>query len=331
MTTSSLHIPRGLRCGRLLLLGISFLLLGISCSRRLPVLEPEELRGAAAERARDLQALAGDLNGNPFHDRARINLFAEDRGFSEEFAGGWLLLDVARSPQTLFWLGIVKGERVVLQLSAADSLLLLDRRQHPDDGPSAKQRLLVVELDKTQLRLRDLVLAGSSRLLAEGPRHELRIRLGSAPSLLEATGKGGTPFRETTGSWRLEQERLIVDRGQGWKLDKARALDSPYRSLCAFLQAARGGRWRQAEAWTDPGRMFALPGGGHSSHFRANLKHSLPELLDSRVQLKAPPLGDFTVIEDLQGQRRWRVQFDRMPARRGERWVITRLERVLRP
>ncbi len=274
-----------------------------------------------------MERLAAQLSGDLQRDQSRINLLDPARHTVRRLAGGWLLDVRDTDARRLWWMDHrEKGGRLVF-LAKVDSLRLLDQLEDEKKaGPDGDTRLLLVRVTGDLAELGELKLDGSWKQLHSGPVGSWRIRHAERLSLLRADDSKKALFRESPGSWRLENERFILQQEGEWHLEKAHSLDSPYRCLGQFIDHARKGHWRRARALVDPTRLFSLPGSG-SVDFKASLKASLPKLLDRKLELKAPPLGDFSYFEDISGSYRWRVDFDQ--GRDG--WRIVRLERVLKP
>ena len=323
----------------LLLIG---LLLPLACSRRLPLIEEDTpLLEERPRLARDLLAASRDLDGSPEENLARLDLVEDRSAPVKPFAGGFLVLLRRGRRELLVWLGAGEQRGTSLLLCAGDSLKLLDRLESGAEGPQGRHRLLLWERRKEegaalkQLCRRDL--QGGVKILARAPVHRLRLE-SSGGAVLEAASEPAPCFVEGPDSWRMERRRAIRRTGQGWSLSAHEPLESPYRTLSSFLEAARRGRWKQAARHADLPQLLALPDGGWSRRLAATMKLSLPRLLDRRLALEAPPRGSLLRIEDLSGRRAWGVAFRFAEAEelrhRGEsranrgRWLLTRLERV---
>jgi hypothetical protein len=278
-------------------------------------------------RAADIERLAAQLTGDNQRDQARINLLDPARYTAMRLAGGWLLDVRDTDARRLWWMDHRQtGGRLVF-LAKADSLRLLDQLEDEQNaGPDGDTRLLFVRVTGSLAELGELKLDGSWKQRYEGLVGTWRIRNSDKLSLLKADDSKNGLFRESSGSWRLENERHILRQEGEWYLEKPHPLDSPYRCLGQFIYHARKGHWRRARALADPTRLFSPPDRGPVD-FKASLKASLPKLLDRKLELKAPPLGDFSYFEDISGSYRWRVDFEQ--GRDG--WRIIRLERVLKP
>jgi hypothetical protein len=329
------------RCARLVALGL--LMLAAACARRpLPLETDPALAGPDPFLGADLVLAGRDLTGDPLMDRARLDLVEGREGEPLPWAGGWLLqvrrrLDEglpgdSRPQALLLWLG-AGGERGQARLLArADSLRLLGVAE--GGGAAKDARLLLAERvrdgSREQRRLVQRHLDGTLRVLAA--RTPDRLDVEPAPLALRlAEDKDAPPFREGLGSWHLERRHPVLETETGWSLGEGEPLESPYRALSEFLQAARRGRWAAARERADLKRLLALPDGGWSPELEASLKAGVPELLRRRVLLSAPRKGPITRIEDLSGRLVWRVEL--LPsATPGEtRWRVGRLERVTRP
>ncbi len=334
--------------GKLFNLALSALaaaLLGLAgCARQpLPLDQDPALAGLDPFLGADLVLAGQALAGDPFVDRARLELIEGREGEPLPCGGGWLLqvrrtVDWTPAPgpesqALLVWLGAGAQRGRSRLVARADSLRLLALLGAV--GPPESARLLLLERGREEARpWRQLVrrdLQGGGRCLARAAADRLDWR--EQPAALRlAEEREARPFREGVGSWHLEVERPLVSGLEDWELGPARPVESPYRALAEFLDAARRGRWRQAARRADLTRLLALPDGSWSPELKASLEAGLPELLTRRVQLSAPRRGPLTRFEDLSGRLVWRVELDPRTGEGGEpRWMLVRLERVLRP
>jgi len=329
--------------GRILATLLALLLLAASCARKpLPLEEDPALAGPDPFLGADLVLAGRDLDGDPLRDRARLDLVEGREGEPLPCAGGWLLqvrrrlddgLPGGSRPQALLlWLGSGPRRGEARLLARGDSLRLLDLAEGDGDG---RARLLLAERVREGSReLRRLVqrrLDGKIRVLAS--RSPDRLDVEPVPLALRlAEEKDAPPFREGLGSWHLERRHPVVETEDGWVLGEGTPLESPYRALVEFLQAARKGRWSAARERADLKRLLALPDGGWSPELEASLKAGVPELLSRRVQLTAPRKGPITRLEDLSGRLSWRVELVAGAGAPGDtRWRVARLERITRP
>lgn len=306
------------------------------CSRSLPPLDAAStVLDGEPHLAGDLLALSRSLEGDADLDRARLALVEGLEGEPRAFAGGWLLQLRRESGALLVWAGAGAQRGLALRLATGDSLRLLRWQEDDRPGPRGHHRLLwlerVPEPAGARLRLVQGGLRGQLRALAEGRAEDCRWQAGAEPGWIEAEGGPAKGFREGPGRWSLERRRPLREGSSGWKLGSAEDLDSPYRCLVEFVEAARRGRWKRAEARADLSRLLALPGGGYSRRLGASLKLDAPELLDAGVRLEAPPCGPLRRLEAAGGRPAWRVEAERLPAERGdgESWRLVRLERIV--
>lgn len=312
------------------------LLLLAACAGRRSRQDADALVQFAEPRlARDLMALSMDLTGEANLDRARLALVEGQEQAARPFAGGWLL-QLRRDGQALLvWAGAGAQRGLALRLAAADSLALLDAREDDRPGPKGRHRLLWLERVRDEVGARRALvqggLRGDRRRLADAPAADARLRGGSAPGWIAADEDAAPGFREKPGSWRLESLRALRKTASGWKLGPAEELDSPYRCLAEFVDAARRGRWRKAARRADLSRLLALPDGGFSRRLGPSLKLDAPELLDGDRLLDAPPFGPLRRFEAVGGRPAWRVETEQLPGEGGRppSWRIVRLERVV--
>jgi hypothetical protein len=305
-----------------------------SCAPRPPLLEDEAVVLAGdLHLARDLLALSRELEGDPLRDRLRLDLVEGLEAPPRAFAGGWLL-HLRRGPTALLaWTGSGARRGLALNLAEGDSLRLLEVREDEDrPGPEGRHRLLWIELAGGERRLLQGGLDGQHRQLAAGPAARSRWLEGPPAAWVDGEDRPARGFREGPGSWRLERARELRASASGWKLAPAVALDSPYRALAEFVDAARRGRWSRAAQRADLSRLLALPDGGWSRRLGPSLKLSTPELLERERELQAPPFGRLLRFEAVGGRPAWRVEAELQPAgREGSRWRLTRLEQVATP
>lgn len=315
----------------------------LSCARQpLPLDQDPALSGTDPFLGADLVAASGELVGEPLRDRARLELIEGREGEPLPCAGGWLLqlrraVDWGPAPgpekqALLIWLG-TGGQRSSRLVARADSLRLVAAQGL--EGPLAGVRLLLVERgheqDEAWRQLAQRDLQGHWTRLVRAPTDKLDW-LTQPPRLRLAQEGEARPFRESPGSWHLDVVRPVLEQAEGWKLGPAQEEDSPYRALSEFLDNVRRGHWRAARQRADLARLLALPDGSWSRALQASLESGMPELLQTRVVLNAPHRGPLTRFEDLSGRLAWRVELEPRPQSDGTpRWVLTRLERVLRP
>lgn len=310
-------------------IGLCWLLAGCA-STPLPGLEQELRRLERPVLLADLEQTAGDLGRGPEPDRARLALVPGLVGDPLPLEPGWLLTLEREERLWLCWLAAPRhtGEHSAGQaelLSAGQELKVLDLL--PD-------RVLVLEHDSGPAGQRRLVACVPGRgreVLAEAPAD--RLRPGADGSrLLLAEERPAPHFRESAGSWHLEQQRPILRRGSGWELGKAEPAETPYRSLVRFVAAARDNRWRLARREVVLEKLLALPGGGFSRELAASLRLGTPALLEPNRPLLAPPQGEILRFGDVAGHSAWRVRIEPRQGRDGlEQWKLVRLETVEKP
>lgn len=317
--------------------------LWLSCARQaLPLAEDPALAGADDFLGADLQQAGRELTGDPWRDRARLDLVEGREDEPRPCGGGWLLQlrrawdggaeGGAGSQALLLWLGPGPSGSSRL-LARADSLRVVALQG--EGGRLESVRLLLVERVQEQGRAwRQLVqrdLRGGGHCLArlEADRLDWQAQ---AQALRVAVEREAPPFRESPGSWHLEALRPLLETEGGWKLGPPRPLDSPYRALSEFLDAARRGHWRRAGRRADLSRLLALPDGSWSPALQASLESGMSDLLQRRLVLAAPRKGKLVRVEDLSGRQAWRVALEpRLQAEGEPRWLVTGLERVIKP
>ncbi|MCA9783062.1 MAG: hypothetical protein KC518_05725 [Candidatus Cloacimonetes bacterium] len=305
---------------------LAALLLFVGCARTpLPGIDQELRRLERPVLLADLEQTSRELLGEAVSDRARLALVPGMQGQALPHADGWLVTLEREDRLWFCWLGAGKTSGRAELLASGRQVRLLD---------FSDSRALVWEEDNSspaRNRLVEVRPGGGREILSEDLPDRLRLD-SEGKQLLQASGESSAPFVEAEGSWHLEQTRPILRHGAGWSLGKAEDAETPYRSLCRFVAAARSGAWSKAKREVVLERLLALPGGGYSRELAASLRLSAPALLEKNRPLKAPSQGELRRFQDLAGHAAWRVELQVFQDSRGRsQWKLVRLQTVEKP